>query len=133
MSVHDGSTISIINGKVDEISVGKLTVAGTIYVQIEADLANLQMDRLEANAVTLSAGSIVINDIQVLSHANKTHTTLSFTDNSKLAGITSIHKAFSVLHPQPDTFYTTSFDPVTGDITFVKYVEGYDPGDYTLL
>ena len=80
------NNLNIANGNIGTVSLGNVKLNGALRMQIDADLANEQMDKLSAsNAIIGSGGRIEVSKINLLSPTTQKQLDLLFTDNEDLA------------------------------------------------
>ena len=111
---NSANNLNIANGTVGTLALGNVNLNGVLTMQVDADLANKQMDQLTATSATVGAGGAInVDKINLLSATTDTKTSLLFTDNSNLANAVS-YTGESTIAYSPIFQYQTSYSVKDG-------------------
>lgn len=82
------NNLNIANDNIGTLAFGTVNLNGVLKMQVDADLANAQMDKLTAASATIGAqGRIEVSKINLMSPTTAKRLDLLFTDNFDLAKI----------------------------------------------
>lgn len=102
------NNLNIANDSVGTLALGNVNLNGLVKMQVDADLAGKQMDKLTATSATVNGGSIEVNKINLLSPTTDTKTSLLFTNNTNLANVVSYTGEGTIAY-SPIFKYKTSY------------------------
>ncbi len=123
---NDITILNIANGKTGTLAFGDVNLNGLVKMQVDADLANKQMDKLSVISANVNGGSIEVDKINLLSKTTDTKTSLLFTDNTDLANVVSYIGEGTITY-SPIYKYKTSYSVKDGQGYF-DFVLPSNPG-----
>ena len=122
------NNFNMVNNSIGALSLGDVSLNGVLKMQVDADLANAQMDRLSATSATIgSGGKIEVSKINLLSPTSQKQLDLLFTDNTNLAGVVNYTGEGQIVY-SPIYKYNTSYSQKNGKgyFSFVTQGSSYD-------
>lgn len=123
---NDKTILNIANSSVGTLSLGNVNLNGILKMQVDADLANKQMDKITATSATVNGGSIEVNRINLLSPTTEKELKLLFTNNKNLSNAVSYTGEDTITY-SPIYKYKTSYD-VENDMGYFKFGLAGGPG-----
>lgn len=88
LTLNSGA-LSLANGIIDTSSLNSLTVTGNTNIYTDVDLANSQMDRLEAKTYGKHTGNLNVAGMNLLSDAKLDKTEIYFADKGLKGNVTT--------------------------------------------
>ena len=106
---NGANNLNISNNKVGTIALGNVNLNGVLKMQIDADLANAQMDKITAASATIgNGGKIEVSKINLLSPTTQKQLDLLFTNNKDLASVVNYTGEGQIAY-SPIYKYNTSY------------------------
>ena len=125
------NNLNMANGNVGTLSLGNINLNGTLKMQIDADLANEQMDKLSAtSAIIGSGGKIEVSKINLLSPTTQKQLDLLFTNNSNLAGVVNYTGEGQIAYSPIYKYNTSYIRGADGSGHFRFETQGNGYGDF---
>jgi outer membrane autotransporter protein len=119
------------NNSTNTLALGNLNLNGVLTMQIDADLANAQMDQISATSATIGAGGrIDVSKINLMSPTTEKQLDLLFTNDATLAGVVNYTGEGQIVY-SPIYKYNTSYvqkDDGKGYFSFAS--AGSTPSDF---
>jgi predicted outer membrane repeat protein len=121
-----GGSLNLANGAIGSTNFNTLSVNGKMSLSVDADLANVTMDRLTATNYNNNGGTINISKIQLLSDSKDNTTKILFADEPIRNAITNSVKTvtYSKIYK-----YRVSYNSEDGYITFNRGGSGGGGGN----
>lgn len=123
------NNLNISNNKVGTLALGNANLNGVLRMQVDADLANAQMDKLTAASASIgSKGRIEVSKINQLSPTTQKRLDLLFTNNKDLASVVNYTGEGQIAY-SPIYKYNTSYiqkSNGSGYFSFVTPGNRYD-------
>ena len=125
------NNLNASNGSVGNLAFGNLNLNGLLRMQIDADLANKQMDKLMANSVSLGNNAkIDVSKINLLSPTTEQNVKLLFTNNKDLARIVNYTGEDTIVY-SPIYKYKTNYE-INKDMGYFSFAsaggsDGFNP------
>lgn len=123
------NNLNISNNKVGTLALGNANLNGVLRMQVDADLANAQMDKLTAASASIgSKGRIEVSKINLLSPTTQKRLDLLFTNNKDLASVVNYTGEGQIAY-SPIYKYNTSYiqkSNGSGYFSFVTPGNRYD-------
>ena len=123
------NNLNISNNKVGTLALGNANLNGVLRMQVDADLANAQMDKLTAATASIgSKGRIEVSKINQLSPTTQKRLDLLFTNNKDLASVVNYTGEGQIAY-SPIYKYNTSYiqkSNGSGYFSFVTPGNRYD-------
>ena len=109
-TTFNGTTnLNISNNKVGTLAFDNVNLNGVLRMQVDADLANAQMDKLTATSASIGAkGRIEVSKINLLSPTTQKQLNLLFTSNKDLASVVNYTGEGQIAY-SPIYKYNTSY------------------------
>jgi len=114
----NGGTLNLVNDTAQQQAAKSFTVSGNMNVNVDADLANANMDRLPENTVVNNGAVINVNKINLTSDSKKQKTTIYFAPESYRNSV-----SYTAAELSKSTQVTTKYAPI------YKYRASYNPED----
>ena len=103
------NNLNISNNNVGTLALGNVNLNGVLKMQVDADLAKGQMDKLSAASATVgSGGKIEVSKINLLSPTTQKRIDLLFTNNKNLASVVNYTGEGQIAY-SPIYKYNTSY------------------------
>ena len=123
----NGGTVNTINGVVTDFNLANLNlgVAGTnSYFKADVDLANQTMDKFTVTNAVTGAGKLNISQLNLISDATSTNTTINFTTDPVLMAAVNYTGAQGLTALSPIYRYNVGYDSSNGNFDFTRYATG---------
>lgn len=119
-----GGTINMINGSAGTMALSGLNLANgtTTNLQVDADLANLAIDRLTSSSTPTGTGMINVSRVNLLSDAKTDNVFLNFVDPSISDQVTlGVNSALGKIYQ-----YNIAYNSTSGQLNF-SAPTGFNP------
>ena len=123
--------LNLINNSIEHHQMNSFVVNGDFALDLDADLANVTMDRLPENTSVIN-GFINVDRINLISDSIKAVTSIpfafdNFKDYVKYVGSNELSNETQVLTAFAPIFkYSITYDKQTGDFVFARPMQGGD-------
>lgn len=112
-----GGTLSLLNNKVGVMSLGALTLSGTSYLKIDADLSAGTADKITASSVSGTVGT----DVLKISNVNLLNNSTTTKSISVAEGAIKNYIELGTTTAESALYkYNLSYDSLTGNMNFVN-------------
>lgn len=116
LTVSNSPVINMANDVISEHNFNNLTINNSLNLNVDADLANGEMDTISASNFGNSSGKIKVKGINILSDIDKNEMVeIAFADDVLKRKVESVNKASSVLYN-----YRVKYDENTGYFRFIN-------------
>ena len=116
LTVSNSPTIDMANNFISEHNFNNLTINNVLNLNVEADLANAEMDTISATSFGNAAGKINVKAINILSDIDENEMIeIAFADDLLKDKVESVDKASSRLYN-----YKVRYDQNTGYFRFIN-------------
>ena len=116
LTVSNSPTIDTVNNFISEHNFNNLTINNVLNLNVEADLANAEMDTISATSFGNATGKINVKAITILSDIDENEMIeIAFADDILKDKVESVNKASSRLYN-----YKVKYDKNTGYFRFIN-------------
>lgn len=120
-TILSGGNINMLNGSMNNLALGNVTLSGTTNLSVDANLTLETMDRISASALTYNGGLINVNNINFIGNTNKSSVIMPFADDVLKAYVTTDIKSL-----MGEIFkYSVGYDKETGNFTLFSVGSNY--------